>query len=281
MQAFQANVHRASSPIISEDSSYTASDIDSEGENFNQENTENILNNAYNRPNTGLSSIHPATEKSEDRDSEFKFGLKFNHDFDYRFQILEDSDVMLTKFKNGYLYIALASGTVKVYTIGKISSKAALDPTKLKPNCLYILEDQDTYKNTCTSIDFLNDSEVIVVSYSSGMVKFWHITSKQCLTTINEPVSQTLTLAFSKNNEYLYTAGQRTGTEQQGIYQYDVETRKLLSKFTPSNSNDVMDGHMARVHCIKTHPGEKNEFISAGWDNTIQFWDTRVQHVSF
>lgn len=39
-----------------------------------------------------------------------------------------------------------------------------------------------------------------------------------------------------------------------------------------------MDGHRARVFAVKYHPLKNHEFVSGGWDDTVQFWDTREAH---
>ena len=39
-----------------------------------------------------------------------------------------------------------------------------------------------------------------------------------------------------------------------------------------------MDGHMNRVFALRYHPSNPNLLVSAGWDDTVQFWDTRVVH---
>ncbi|XP_073967849.1 uncharacterized protein isoform X3 [Bombus fervidus] len=36
-----------------------------------------------------------------------------------------------------------------------------------------------------------------------------------------------------------------------------------------------MDGHKSRVFSACFNPRSAHELISGGWDNTIQFWDTR------
>lgn len=45
-----------------------------------------------------------------------------------------------------------------------------------------------------------------------------------------------------------------------------------------SDSPDVMDGHKSRVFSACFNPKSPHELISAGWDDTIQFWDTRQAH---
>ena len=39
-----------------------------------------------------------------------------------------------------------------------------------------------------------------------------------------------------------------------------------------------MDGHMGRVFALKYHPSDPRVLVSAGWDDTVQFWDTRSKH---
>ena len=39
-----------------------------------------------------------------------------------------------------------------------------------------------------------------------------------------------------------------------------------------------MDGHMGRVFSLKYHPSDPRVVVSAGWDDTVQFWDTRSKH---
>lgn len=36
-----------------------------------------------------------------------------------------------------------------------------------------------------------------------------------------------------------------------------------------------MNGHKSRVFCACFNPSSTNEFVSGGWDDTIQFWDIR------
>lgn len=48
--------------------------------------------------------------------------------------------------------------------------------------------------------------------------------------------------------------------------------------FECSNVPDVVDGHKSRVFGVCFNPKSAHELISAGWDNTIQFWDTRQAH---
>ena len=37
-----------------------------------------------------------------------------------------------------------------------------------------------------------------------------------------------------------------------------------------SSSHLVMDGHMSRVFSVQYTPGQDDEFLSGGWDDTVQ-----------
>ena len=44
-----------------------------------------------------------------------------------------------------------------------------------------------------------------------------------------------------------------------------------------SGNFDRVDGHHNRVFAGVYHPTDPNIFITGGWDNSVQFWDSRVQ----
>jgi len=223
-------------------------------------------------------------------------GLNLYDHFTMKFMINEESDVMCTRFHGRRLFVALANGSIRVY----ICRRGGV-------TCQYILADDDTFKNSVTSMVFLekspsagiavtaeggfykdlSDSDrdpVLIVSYVSGLVKFWHVTSKQCLSTIREHGSESLTCAISNDKKCLYTAGDHDISKNIpfAIKQYDIETKKLIGTFSPSvktsTANSFIDGHVRRIFALKMNPEYNHSFISAGWDDTVQFWDDREQH---
>ena len=40
--------------------------------------------------------------------------------------------------------------------------------------------------------------------------------------------------------------------------------------YIDSSSHLVMDGHMSRVFSVQYTPGQDDEFLSGGWDDTVQ-----------
>ncbi len=45
---------------------------------------------------------------------------------------------------------------------------------------------------------------------------------------------------------------------------------KVTSLLKKSLSPSKVDGHTDRVFCIVNHPFNPHEFVSSGWDNTLQ-----------
>ena len=52
----------------------------------------------------------------------------------------------------------------------------------------------------------------------------------------------------------------------------------MTSLLKRSLSPSKVDGHIDRVFCIVNHPMNPHEFVSSGWDNTLQVWDVRCPH---
>ncbi|KAM0728578.1 putative WD repeat-containing protein [Formica fusca] len=115
-------------------------------------------------------------------------------------------------------------------------------------------------------------THTLIATYANGCVKCWHYPTAQCIYTIREK-RQTLGLAYHPQLPKFVTVGDDTN-----LYLYDEETKTRERVFHGSNSPDIMDGHKSRVFSACFHPKSAHEIISAGWDDTIQFWDTRQAH---
>lgn len=148
-------------------------------------------------------------------------------------------------------------------------------------SCIYHLADRETQsaKLPVTSINFLPKrnsqspmkGEILVATYASGQVKFWHVSSSKAMHTIHEP-RQVLSCSISKDAKSMVTVG---SSNEMRIY--DIGTAKQVKVCEPSPNVLVMDGHQGRVFSVKHHPKQDYFFISGGWDNTVQFWDERVE----
>ena len=60
------------------------------------------------------------------------------------------------------------------------------------------------------------------------------------------------------------------GLDNGHIKLYDEKTMQVTSLLKKSLSFSKVDGHTDRVFCITNHPSNPHEFISSGWDNTLQ-----------
>ncbi|XP_011703403.1 PREDICTED: WD repeat-containing protein 5-like isoform X1 [Wasmannia auropunctata] len=115
-------------------------------------------------------------------------------------------------------------------------------------------------------------TRTMIATYANGCIKCWHYPTAQCLYTIRER-RQTLGLAYHPQLPKFVTVGDDTN-----LYLYDEETKTRERVFCGSDALDVMDGHKSRVFSACFNPKSAYELISAGWDDTIQFWDTRQAH---
>lgn len=186
-------------------------------------------------------------------------------------------DVMCCRFHdttNGTLLaVGLIDGSIKIY-----------ETYPLTCNHLFTLQDDETVKCRLpvTQIRFkqgdpedkTKNPNILIASYASGMVKFWHYTSGSCTHTINEP-NQNQILALAINPELTHFI--LTGDDPR-IFLYDVNTLQKVSTMEPSDARDTQDGHKCRVFALQYHPDEPHVFLSGGWDNTVQFWDDRAIH---
>jgi WD40 repeat protein len=118
-------------------------------------------------------------------------------------------------------------------------------------------------------------SNMLMATYTTGHVRFWHFTSSKCLQTINElrQSGQTLSSAFNPSATHLVTVG-----ADPQIYLYDVSTKQRINSLEATDSRYKMDGHRCRVFTVQYHAAEPNVFLSGGWDDTVQFWDERARH---
>lgn len=189
------------------------------------------------------------------------------------------NDIMCCRFnENGSLLaVGLIDGSIKIYEIFPLTC-----------NHLYTLQDDETVKGRLpvTQIKFkqadpedpTKNPNILVASYASGLVKFWHYTSSNtgsnCLHTINEPdQNQILTLAINPESTHFALTG-----DDPRIFMYDLNTLQKTATLEPSDSRDVQDGHKCRVFALQYHPTIPHVFLSGGWDNTVQYWDDRLIH---
>lgn len=247
-------------------------------------------------PPTQFDQISNITSSTVFNKKNNKSAVNFYDSFTMKYVIDEESDVMCLKFKDKRLFVGLANGQIRVYTrsYGTFDGRRSVLDSKNGLNCQYILEDDETYRNSVTSLEFVNppgtqnEEPLLVVTYVTGLVKFWHVTGKQCLSSIKEKGSESLACSIDRNQKFMYTAGDNLDKRKEtfAINRYDVETCKLVGSYSASSGTTQgnykttasIDGHVRRIFSVKCNPVNENYFISAGWDDTIQYWDVRQPH---
>ncbi|KZC05021.1 WD repeat-containing protein 48 like protein, partial [Dufourea novaeangliae] len=177
-----------------------------------------------------------------------------------------DQDVLCLCYTetHDYLVAGLTDGTVKLFKVSSDVDVLTLRDTEImqKPSPTTAIKHRPVQKSHPIK-------RTVTATYANGCVKCWHYPSSQCLYTIREK-RQTLGLAYHSHLPKFVTTG-----DDAKIYLYDEETKTQERVFHASESVEVMDGHKSRVFCACFNPKSAHELISGGWDNTIQFWDTR------
>ncbi|CBY35184.1 unnamed protein product [Oikopleura dioica] len=140
---------------------------------------------------------------------------------------------------------------------------------------LHQLVDTDTRQKNLPAVTchWINDDK-LVAGYCDGKIKVWNVSNQQCLKTIEEDrtVYQTM---VTPTKDALVTAG-----KDSDINVYDLDTLQKINTCKASPSLERMDGHRTAVYALKHHPNETWNFISGGWDDTVQFWDRRQERAT-
>ncbi|XP_075686941.1 uncharacterized protein LOC142656016 [Rhinoderma darwinii] len=174
-------------------------------------------------------------------------------------------EVMSCRFNpsGSLLAVGLITGTIKVYSL---------------PGGLWVhtLKDEQSIAQRLpvTALRFhptrpSSKGDLLLATYAGGQVKFWHVSTQSCVRSARED-RQTLTVTLSPSGDHFLTAG-----SSDEILVYDTETMKRVNVCQPSPSLSVMDGHRSRIFGLTFHPLSEENFISGGWDDTVQFWDIR------
>ncbi|XP_053327048.1 uncharacterized WD repeat-containing protein alr3466-like [Spea bombifrons] len=177
-------------------------------------------------------------------------------------------EVMSCRFNpSGTLLAAgLVDGTIKVYSVSDWS-------------CVHTLKDDQTAAHhlPVTAVRFVpgrqaSQGDLLLATYAGGQVKFWHVSTQSCVRSLQED-RQTLAVTFSPSGSHFLTAG-----SSDDINVYDTETAARMNVCQPSPSVSVMDGHRSRIFGLAFHPSGEEDFVSGGWDDTVQFWNIRQKH---
>mmetsp|Transcript_6026 Transcript_6026/g.10357 ORF Transcript_6026/g.10357 Transcript_6026/m.10357 type:complete len:336 (-) Transcript_6026:268-1275(-) len=111
---------------------------------------------------------------------------------------------------------------------------------------------------------------VLLAAGADGMIRHWHVTSGKCLHTIKEENNQIYAIDYRYDGLKFVTCGM-----DYKVRVYDEATKTLMCTMQ-GGFGKSRPGHSNRVFSAKFLPGSENLFLTAGWDNTVQIWDLRV-----
>ncbi|XP_071560650.1 uncharacterized protein [Temnothorax nylanderi] len=205
--------------------------------------------------------------------------LRAISDIEHRYQLIGNinvinqlevnQDVLCICYTETYDFLAagLSDGTLRFYKVSSGKNTLVLSDAEMMQNPAPVTAVKHRPVHRSHPI-----TRTVIATYANGCVKCWHYPTAQCLYTIRER-RQTLGLAYHPTLPKFVTVGDDTN-----LYLYDEETKTRERVFRGSDAPDVMDGHKSRVFSACFNPKSAHELISAGWDDTIQFWDTRQAH---
>jgi len=150
-----------------------------------------------------------------------------------------------------------------LYTLGGDFTK---DPSILRPAL------PATAVKFRPNTSFSKTKNVLLVANCEGTIEHWHATSQKKLNTITEEGNQVFAIDYHPQG----TSFVSTGSDAQ-VRIYDEATKTLISTFSGGWAAPN-PGHSNRVFCVKYVPEDPNMILTTGWDNTIQFWDVRMNY---
>ncbi|KAF4084628.1 hypothetical protein AMELA_G00108390 [Ameiurus melas] len=256
----QATKVKGPGPGLLSMSDSDADTTDTEGEDESEAETEQNVSISIQDPgpvSTDKETSLPQTPPKTDRDLHIHTVLQCG------------CEVMTCQFSNDgtLLAVGLTDGSIKVYSA---------DGGEL----LHTLRDRDSVVCSLpvTSLCFTHTSQthsVMLATYASGCVRCWYVWGRQCVWWLKEARDsgkgevgeqrQTLCLSVSPSGEQAATGG-----SDSAIHVYDLNTQQRKQTCRASSSRTAMDGHSSRVFAVTFHPNRDTEFISGGWDNTVQ-----------
>ncbi|XP_014240264.1 dynein assembly factor with WDR repeat domains 1-like [Cimex lectularius] len=179
-------------------------------------------------------------------------------------KITQENDILSARYSNdgNEIFAGSINGEICRY-----------ESRTLKLLSAYTDDDMSGNNNPVTSVTpLVQSSEKFLTSHANGWVKVWDIQSGNCVLTIRERAQIMAVVPHPKRDRLV------TLSEDARIRLYDSNSGQLTMTFENSYTKEKMTGHDSKIFAAKFHPKQINEFISGGWDDTVQFWDMRKQN---
>eukprot|EP00094_Tigriopus_californicus_P001305 TCALIF_01263-PA protein Name:"Similar to HET-E1 Vegetative incompatibility protein HET-E-1 (Podospora anserina)" AED:0.22 eAED:0.22 QI:0/0.6/0.16/0.66/0.8/0.66/6/0/367 len=169
--------------------------------------------------------------------------------------------------ENGSSLLAgLVSGQIKVYNPVNGSIVTTLENEEILSN------GKALSRLRCKPYTDFQPNTLVAATYVSGHLRLWNFATGQCAAQVrdDDKNAEYLSLSFNPFADVI-----AVGLSNGHIKLYDENTLQVVSLLHKSLSPFKNNGHTNRVLCIANHPTNPHEFVSSGWDNTLQFWDAR------
>ena len=112
-----------------------------------------------------------------------------------------------------------------------------------------------------------------ICTSAKGHVSAWYIESNQNVWEFDEEGNETSSIAISPlGNEFVTVGADRI------VREYDLQTRRKLGEYkTTIYKKGVVTGHEGRCYAALYH--QEKTCLTAGWDDTVLYWDLRTGKV--
>ncbi|XP_046390517.1 uncharacterized protein LOC124159056 isoform X2 [Ischnura elegans] len=170
---------------------------------------------------------------------------------------IPEKDLIAGGLSNGKTFLYSISKGVVVRTLQKSDSwKKHMAITSL--HCLASIGKKE---------NSFSNREVLITTNVIGGIKMWNWREKMLIHSIDEPQP---IYSSAVGHGKLITVGKNSA-----INIYDLITFQNESSLKKTTQRDAMSGHTSRIFVVKVHPINVNEYVTAGWDNLVLFWDRR------
>ncbi|XP_067403083.1 uncharacterized protein [Emydura macquarii macquarii] len=110
---------------------------------------------------------------------------------------------------------------------------------------------------------------------ADGIISLYNLDSETLLATVIEKENEINAMDFCMDGSTYATAG-----KDRHIRLYDSHTNQLshILQAPDFMTGDVTpsSGHSRRIFALRFHPGERNVFLTGGWDDCVKIWDKRM-----
>lgn len=183
------------------------------------------------------------------------------------FQLEENSNIISCCYDFEDYYIAFGSDDsfIRVY---KTATQRLL--------CCF--SDKENYGVPITCIKFkpIAIDNILMSARVNGTISLWNIEKNQMISSMKED-NYIYTCEYNREGSKFATAGYDTK-----IRLYDHEKFQQFSTLEKDEKNDDFLGHTNRIYSLKYRPDHPDILFSAGWDETLFQWDTRVgKHIDY